>query len=172
MWPTSRLPLRSGIETSPLTSPTFGSGSFLFPPPGPRPGYNGPFFLRDVLVRSTSEMYVVGRHPHPLARFPFSAISPDKHRGRCPESRTAGARRLASRRPFSCPPQPPIWSSRLPTVRACCVRGNARETLSCVCERIPASRRLGSERRDAMRDIRTEERGINTGCSANKLARR
>lgn len=31
--------------------------------------------------------------PCPLARFPFSVISPGKHRGRCPESRTAGARR-------------------------------------------------------------------------------
>lgn len=82
-----------------------------------------------------------------LARFPFTAISPDKHHGRCPESRIVGARCLASRRPFPSaftllPPLHNRNSVQPTTTTAHCIRGKPSVP---VFERIPVTRR---QRRD------------------------
>lgn len=152
------------IETPPpLTSPAFGSGSSLFSLVL-IPVTTGLSFTatRDgKYLPGVPREYVADRHPHPRTRYPFSTISPDKHRGRCPESRTAGARRLASRRPaapvFLPVPTSAIWSSRSLTTYLLCARvapAGKRARNASVYERIPASRRLGRREERCKDEIR------------------
>lgn len=158
-WPTSKDYLLREIRPPSLADiRQQKSFSFFFSSSPPSIRESGSFLspsLRDgTYLCRVSQKYVASistfLSPCPLARFPFSVISPGKHRGRCPESRTAGARRPpasgVSAPVFHFPHPFAIWSSQPPTARV----ASAENTRKAIVEfgRIPASRRLDGERRE------------------------